>query len=526
MHKLLIADAIAEEGVSYLRSRPGFEVGVAAGEPLEVLAARIADADGVIVRSSTRITRALLSASERLRVVGRAGIGVDNIDVEAATERGVVVLNTPDANATTTAELTIAHLLSLSRHLPEADRSVRAREWRRAAFVGTEVAGKTLGIIGYGTIGRLVAARALGLKMRVVVHDPYVTREVMEADGVDPLGLIELLGNADYVSLHCTLSDKTRKLMDTARLASMRPGARLINCARGGLVDEEALLEALRSGRLAGAALDVFEQEPPRGSPLLDQPGIVLSPHLGASTEEAQVAAGIAIAEQVASFLETGEAINAVNLPRISPADLYRLRPYQVLAHRLGRLLAALVPEPLQEVEVALRGRAAEFDPASIASECLVGILEGELSVPVNQVNARHLARRQGITLIESRSRETEEYLSLVTVTGKHNGGHTRVAGTLLGERHARVVRIDDCEVETVPEGTVLITRHEDRPGVVGALGTLLGQEHVNISRMQVGGASGPEALAVIGISQPLTPETLERVAEIPAIHQVYQLTF
>ncbi len=526
MHKVLIADAIAEEGLTYLRARPAFEVVVATGESPEALASRIADCDAVIVRSSTRITRAILSAAERLRVVGRAGIGVDNIDVEAATERGVVVLNTPDANATTTAELTVAHLLSLSRHLPQADRSVRAGEWRRASFLGTEVAGKTLGVIGYGTIGRLVAARALGLKMRVLAHDPYVTREVMEADGVGPVGLDELLGSADYVSLHCTLSEKTRKLLDASRLRLMRRGARLINCARGGLVDEGALFEALRTGQLSGAALDVFEHEPPRGSPLLGRPDVVLSPHLGASTEEAQVAAGLAVAEQIASYFETGEAINAVNLPRITPAELNRLRPYQVLGHRLGQLLAALVPGPLQEVEVALRGRAAELDPYPIATECLVGLLEAELSVPVNQVNARHLARRQGITLVESRSLETDEYLSLVTVAGRYNGGRTSVAGTLLGERHARLVRIDDCEVESVPEGTVLITRHEDRPGVVGALGTLLGREDVNISRMQVGVASGPEALAVIGISHPLSAETLRRVAATPAIHQVYQLTF
>ncbi|MGH8623542.1 MAG: hydroxyacid dehydrogenase, partial [Burkholderiales bacterium] len=243
MHKVLIADTIAEEGLTDLRARPGFEVVVATGETPEALASRIADCNAVIVRSTTRITRAILSAAPRLRVVGRAGIGVDNIDVEAATELGIVVLNTPDANATTTAELTVAHLLSLSRHLPEADRSVRAGEWRRTAFLGTEVAGKTLGIIGYGTIGRLVAARALGLKMRVLAHDPYVTREVMEADGVDPLGLDQLLGSADYVTLHCTLSEKTRKLLDASRLRLMRRGARLINCARGGLVDEGALFE-------------------------------------------------------------------------------------------------------------------------------------------------------------------------------------------------------------------------------------------------------------------------------------------
>ena len=526
MKTILIADSIADEGVAAIKAHPGFEVIVEPGLGEADLCARVRTVDAVVVRSATRITAKVLAAVERLKVIGRAGIGVDNIDVEAATERGVVVLNTPDANATTTAELAIAHLLSLSRRLPQADRSVRAGEWKRSQFIGTEVFGKTIGIVGFGTIGRIVANRCLGLQMRVVAYDPFVTKEAMAAEGVESLDLESLLANSDYVTLHCPLLDKTRGLLSRERLARMKPGSRLINCARGGLVDEAALMEALESGHLAGAALDVFEHEPPAGSPLLQQKNIVLTPHLGASTEEAQLAVGVAIARQVATFLETGEAINAVNLPHVSSEELHRIRPYQELAYRLGRLLSALAPSALQQLDVVLYGRAAELDPRPVAAEALAGLLRDRLSTPVNSVNAVPLARRQGIALLESRSLESEEYLSLVTVTGRHSGGAASVAGTLLGERHPRLVRIDDYEVETVPEGTLLITRHEDRPGVVGALGNLLGREHVNISRMQVGtGPSDGEAIAVVGISSPLSPELLHQVEEIPAVHKVYQVT-
>lgn len=521
--RILVAEPIAQEGVAYLRARPGLEVVM--GQGAADLGAQLRDCDALIIRSATRITAEILRvAGGALKVIGRAGIGVDNVDVVAATECGVVVLNTPDANATTTAELTIAHLLSLSRHLPQADRSVRAGEWKRALFMGTEVAGKTVAVIGFGNIGRLVAARCLGLKMRVVAYDPFVTDEVMERLGVLRQELEPALHAADYVTLHCPLSDKTRHLINAERLASMKRGARLINCARGELIDSGALAAALTSGQLAGAALDVYEQEPPRGSPLIDHPNVVLTPHLGASTEEAQAAAGLAIAQQVAQFLETGEAINAVNLPRIGAEELGRLRPYQNLAYRLGRLLAGLSPAPLHQVEVTLRGLAAELDPRPVSTEALIGLLEDELSTPVNRVNAVHLARRQGIALVETRTQETQEYLSLVTLTGEHASGRTAVSGTLLGERHPRLACIDDYEVEMVLSGTLLITRHEDRPGVVGALGGLLGQAGVNISRMQVGIDAGTEAIAVIGISRPLEPELLQRVAEIPAVHRCYQV--
>lgn len=526
MHKILIADKLAEAGINYLNEQPNLQLHIETGLDEERLCDLIPDYDALLVRSDSRVTARVLEAGRRLKVVGRAGVGIDNIDLAAATERGVIVMNTPDANATTTAELAIAHLLSLSRHLPQADRSVRAGKWERAKLTGAEIAHKTLAVLGFGAIGRIVAERALGLKMEVIGCDPFVTAEVFEQYGVEPKEFDDLIAEADYLTLHCPLNEKTRNLIDAERLSRMKKGAYLINCARGGLVDEAALYDALKSGRLAGAALDVYEKEPPLNSPLLALENVVLTPHIGASTREAQVAVSVEIARQVATFLSTGEAINALNLPRLSSEDLHRLRPYLQLAHTLGRLIAHLSAAPLERVEVALFGRAAEVKTRPIAVETLVGLLGEQFSTPVNRVNVTGLAKRQGIILTESRSEETRDYLSLIRVTGRYDDGSVAVAGTLLGESHPRLVAIDDYEIEAVPEGTLLITRHEDRPGVVAALGTLLCGENINISRMQIGMAPDQkDAIAVIGISHPLDAEKLQAVCDIPAVHTAIQVT-
>jgi D-3-phosphoglycerate dehydrogenase len=524
--KVFVADNIAEEGVDWLRAQPDLDVDFATGLNATEVAERIRGAHALIVRSAVKVTTEILVAADALKVIGRAGIGVDNINVDAATERGVVVLNTPDANATTTAELALAHMFSLSRHLPQADASVRAGEWKRNVFVGTELTGKTIGIVGYGTIGRIVAQRCLGLKMNVVVYDPFVTRSVFEDHGVQPLDLDTLLAQADYVTLHCPLNDKTRNLLDAARLARMKRGARIINCARGGIVDEAALQSALESGHLGGAALDVFVEEPPRGSPLLAAKNAVFTPHLGASTAEAQVAVGVEIAKQVATYLRTGEAINAVNLPRIGSEVLRRLAPYQALSYRLGRLLALMLPQPIARLELSLHGRAADLDSHPIAAHALVGILQGRLSGPVNPVNAMHLARRQGLSVAEFRTEETHEYLSVVRLTGQANGERVSLSGTLFDEQHPRLVRINDYEIEAVLEGNLLITRHADQPGVIGALGCILGDEKVNIARMQLGMVPGADkAIAVLEISEPLTDAVLARIQALPPISKVAQIS-
>jgi len=523
--RILVADPIHEQGRNLLSARTGLSVDVATGLDEAALRQRIGDYDALIVRSKTRVTAPVIAAGSRLKVIGRAGIGVDNIDVEAATERGIVVFNTPDENATTTAELALGHLLSLSRHLPQADRSVRKGEWTPKKFVGAELAGKTIGVIGFGTIGRIVTRRCLAFRMRVLAYDPYVVPEVVHETGAEPTDLDALLAQADFVTLHCPLNEATTNLINAPRLSQMKAGARLINCARGGLVDESALVEALRSGHVAGAAFDVYAKEPPGASPLFEFDNVVLTPHLGASTEEAQQAVSLKIAENVASFLETGAAQSAVNLPRIPVDQVVRARPYQQLARALGHLLSALMPGPITEFEVALFGRVAEIDPRPITAGALAGLLGERLAVPVNEVNAGTLARRQGIEVREIRSEEAHDYVSLIELRGKAAQSSTSVAGTLLGERHPRLVRIDDYHVEAVPEGCLIFTRHEDRPGVVGSLGSILGRENINISRMQVGVAEGrPEAIALIGVSAPISPRALEEVQAIPGVRQAIQI--
>ncbi len=525
MAKILVSDKLADAGLALLNEQTDIEVDVATGLSEDELCERIGDYDGLLIRSGTTVNKRVLEAASRLKVIGRAGIGVDNIDVATATERGIIVMNTPDANATTTAELALAHMMSLSRHLPQADRSVRAGLWERSRFMGAELAHKTLAILGFGTIGRIVAKRALGLNMQVIGHDPFVTPEVFEELGVKACDLDELIESADYLTLHCPMNDHTRGIIGAERIAAMKPGARIINCARGGLVDEQALFDALQSGHLAGAALDVYAQEPPSDSPLLGLDNIVFTPHLGASTKEAQVAVSVEIARQAVTFLRTGEAINALNLPRVAPEELHRLRPYQELAHTLGRLLARLVDGPLEQVEVALFGRAAEVDPHPVAVEALVGLLGEELSIPVNRVNVTALAKRQGITLLESRSEDAQDYVSLISVSGRYADHGTRLSGTLLGEKHPRIVAIDDYEIEAVPEGTLLITRHRNQPGVVAALGKVIGDAHINISRMQIGIATDePDAIAIIGISRPLDEQAMDQVHAIEALKSAIQI--
>ena len=527
MIKVFVADKLAKDGIAALQQYPELAVDFSPGLDVEAAIAHIADADAVIVRSETKIKGPLLDAAQKLRVVGRAGIGVDNIDLDAATERGIVVLNTPDANATTTAELAIAHLFSLSRALPAADRSVREGRWERSKFMGSEVTGKTLGILGFGTIGRLVAERARGLKMRVVGFDPFVNPQTFEDYGVERMELDALLAIADYATLHCPMTNDTRNLLSAERLRTMKKGARVINCARGGLLDEAALLELIDSGHLAGAALDVFAKEPPGESPLFANPRVQFTPHLGASTEEAQTATGVEIAHQIAAYLLHGEVRNAVNLKSVPAERLAQLEPYLRLAHRLGRLLSRMLDGPLQEVEIGLFGHAAELDSQPLVAEALGGLLQEHLATPINRVNAAHLARRQGIKLTETRATEARDYLSVIRVQGRFAGGTRCLEGTLFDGRHPRLVRVNDYAIEAALEGHLVVTRHADRPGVIGALGDLLGRGGINISRMQVGAAEGSDwAIAVLGVSRSLGDDELAGIAGIPAIDKVLQVDF
>jgi len=525
MKKILISDKLATAGINFLNEQSDIGIHIETGLDEEGLCKIIGDYDVLLIRSDTQVTPAVLKAATRLKLIGRAGIGVDNVDIPLATELGIIVMNTPDANATTTAELAIAHMMSLSRHLPIADRSVRAGKWERSKLMGTEVARKTLAILGFGTIGRIVSQRGLGLQMQVIAYDPFVAPEIFAELGVEPVSLDELVSRADYLTLHCPLIEKTRNIIGSAQFGLMKKTAMVINCARGGLIDETALYDALKNGQIAGAALDVYENEPPANSPLLELDNIVFTPHLGASTTEAQVAVSVEIARQAVTFLKTGEAVNALNLPRLSAEELKKSSEFMKLATALGKILVGLTNQPLTKIEVATYGRAAEVAVRPISVAALVGVLSGQVSTPVNRVNAENLAKRQGIALVESVSSESQDYVSLVKITGHSADQTITLSGALLGGKQPRLVCINQFDIEVIPEGTLLVTRHDDKPGVISAISTVLGNANINISRMQVSTADDQQqAMAFISVSEPLTNELLGQIVAIAAVHKATQI--
>jgi len=526
MKKILVSDKLADDGINFLNEQTDIQAHIQVGMNEDELCEIVGDFDALLIRSDTKVTQRVLQAATNLKVVGRAGIGVDNVDIPAATEQGVIVMNTPDANATTTAELAIAHMFSLSRNLPEASVSVRAGKWERAKLVGAEINHKTFAILGFGTIGRLAAKRAVGLGMRVIAYDPFVTPEIFEECGAQSVDLETLVKEADYLTLHCPMIEKTRGIIGADQLKAMKKTAMLINCARGGLVDETALYDALKNGEIAKAALDVYEEEPPKDSPLFELDNISFTPHLGASTREAQVAVSVEIARQAVTYLKTGEAINALNLStKISAEELKKSRPFMMLANVMGKMLVDLAGEPIKTLEVSLFGKAADSEVRPVSVEALVGILAGQVSTPVNSVNAENLAKKQGISLVESKTEETKGYVSLVKLVGVCANKTVSVVGTLLGDRHPRIVNVNQFEIEVVPEGTMLVTEHNDKPGVISAISSILGESNINISRMQVGVPdSNDKAMAVISVSSPLPDEILEKVRELSFVNCAIQI--
>jgi len=526
MKKILVSDKLADDGINFLNEQTDIQVHIQVGMNEDELCEIVGEYDALLIRSDTKVTKRVLQAATNLKVVGRAGIGVDNVDIPAATEQGVIVMNTPDANATTTAELAIAHMFSLSRNLPEASASVREGKWERSQLVGAEINHKTFAILGFGTIGRLAAKRAVGLGMRVIAYDPFVTPEIFEECGAESVDLDTLVKEADYLTLHCPMIEKTRGIIGAEQLKMMKKTAMLINCARGGLVDEAALYEALKTGEIAKAALDVYEQEPPKESPLFELDNITFTPHLGASTREAQVAVSVEIARQAVTYLKTGEAINALNLStKISAEALKKSRPFMMLASVMGKVLVNLADQPIEKLEVSLFGKAAEAEVRPVSVEALVGLLVDQFETPVNSVNAENIAKKQGIALVESKTEATEGYLSLVTLKGICANKTVSISGTLLGDHHPRIVNVNQFEIEVVPEGTLLVTEHNDKPGVISAISTLLGESNINISRMQVGVPdSNDKAMAVISISSPVSDELLEKVRAFDFVNSAIQI--
>jgi D-3-phosphoglycerate dehydrogenase len=525
MNKVLIADGLSPSAMEVFRER-GIEAQARPGLPPSELAAVIGGYDGLAVRSATKVTRALLEAAPRLKVVGRAGIGVDNIDVAAATQRGVVVMNAPHGNAVTTAEHAIAMMLALARNIPQASASTHAGRWEKERFVGVELAGKTLGVIGCGNIGSIVVDRAHGLKMRVIAFDPFLSEDRALDLGVERVELDALLARADFVTLHTPLTDGTRHMIDAAALAKMKRGARLINCARGELVVEADLKAAIESGHLAGAALDVFAQEPARSNPLFGLDRVVATPHLGASTGEAQEKVAVQIAEQIADFLLSGAVANAVNMPSVTAEEAPRLKPYIALAQQLGSLAGQLTRSGLRSVTVEYEGLAAGLNTRPITAAALAGLLSPMLD-HVNMVNASVLARERDIAIAEVKHDRPTDYQTLIRLGVETDRQRRGVAGTLFGGDKPRLVEIKGIPVEAELGRHMLYVTNEDRPGLIGRLGTMLGDAGVNIATFHLGrSAPGGEAIALVEVDQPIPERLLADLRRIPNVRQAVGLTF
>jgi D-3-phosphoglycerate dehydrogenase / 2-oxoglutarate reductase len=510
---VLVADPIAEDGLALLR--PHAQVEFAAGDRVRVEQC-LPSADALLVRSETRVTADLLDRAKRLRVIGRAGAGVDTIDVDAATERGIVVVNAPGGNAIAAAEHALALMFALARRVAAADASMKSGKWQRGAYVGTELTGKTLGLVGLGRVGMEVARRAHGLDMRVLVYDPYVPDEHVRHLGLEPVELESLLDSADIVSLHVPLTEATRGMLDGARLTRMRKGAFLVNCARGGLVDEPSLIAALDSGHIAGAGIDVYEREPVAADdPLPRHPKVVATPHLGASTVEAQTQVATQVANEVLAVLEGRPAQFAVNAPSLRSEDAEFLQPYLSLVTMLGKLATQLSDGRLRSAEVAYRGEVADRNVSALTAAAVQGLLEPISDVPVNLVNARLFAQQRGLEIVETRNSTPAHYTSLVRVTVHTHAGATSVAG-VISDGRPNVVQIDEYELHLAPTpGYLLVTQHVDRPGIIGRVGTLLGEADINISSLQVGRRTPRgQALMLLSVDEPIPPAVVERIRE------------
>ena len=524
MFKILIPDDLSADGLALLKADPAIEVDVVKKMPRAELLAKIGDYDALIVRSETKVDAEVIDAGNKLRVVGRAGIGVDTIDVDAATRRGIIVMNTPQANTTATCEHTLAMMLSLARNIPQADASVRKLEWTRSKFMGTQLSGKTLGVIGLGRIGTQVAKRAQAFGMEVIAFDPYVSEEMARANKVVLKSLDEVLAESDFVTLHSSLTQGSRGLLDAENIAKMKTGARVINVARGALIDATALHEALTSGKLGGAAIDVFEEEPPGDHPLFKLSNVVVTPHLGASTQEAQRDVSIQMAEQVLDALHEREVRNAVNFPPIDPAALPVVRPYLVLAEKLGALQAGLLEGRLRDVEVEYRGPdvAPHVKPLTVA--LLRGLLVPTLgSERVNYVNAPIIANERGIMVSQALNITSVDYTNMVScrvTTDKDGKQETRtIVGVLFNGSMPRIVQIDGFRTDAVPQGLALIISSKDVPGVIGRVGTILGANYVNIAEYRLGRTSaGDKALSFINLDNAVPDYVMKALADLPEV--------
>lgn len=485
--KVLISDPLSAVGIDILRETPGIQVDVNIGLSPDEFKGVIGPYEGLIIRSATRVTADVLEKAHCLRVIGRAGIGLDNVDIRAASQRGIVVMNTPEGNTITTAEHTMALMLALSRNIPRATASIKEGKWEKKQLQGRELFNKNLGLIGAGHIGRIVADRARGMKMKVLAYDPYLKPDTLEKLDMEPVSLDDLLSRADYVTIHTPKTAETANMINRGTLAKMKRGAMLIHCARGGIVNEQDVYEALQSGHLAGAAFDVFETEPPGITPLMGHPNFICTPHLGASTREAQDNVAREVAEQVVAYLLHGTVKNAVNVPSISAELMTVLRPYATLLERMGSFQAQMADAAIVEVDVRYSGAVTEYDLTPLTTAMLKGLLTPILNDDVNFVNAPFVAADRGIKVIESKVSTSADFASLIKLTVKTLEGEKVVSGTIFGKNLPRILRINNFYLEAIPEGHNLLIHNDNIPGVIGRIASTLGKHGININRMQVG---------------------------------------
>jgi D-3-phosphoglycerate dehydrogenase len=518
--KILVTDSLAPEGLAVFKNAEGFEVDVKLGLKPDELKRICAEYDGWVIRSGTRITAELIEAAKKLKVIGRAGVGFENIDADAATQRGIVVMNTPGGNNVTTGEHTVALMMALARHIPQAVSSLKNGKWERNKFIGVELCNKTLGVIGLGNVGRIVAERAAGLKMKVIGFDPFIAAENIARMGVEPATLDEIFTKADFITVHVPLTPDTQGLINKAAFAKMKDGVRIINCARGGIVDEQDLLEAIKAGKVAGAALDVYVDEPPAAEhPLVRLEQVITTPHLGASTDEAQLNVAIAVAEQMVDFLAKGVVRYAINVPSVSPELLEVLRPYLTLGEKLGSLHTQMAGSLAKEVQVEYRGDVTQYNVAPLTLAELKGLLTPVMESAVNYVNAPVIAKERGVQMVESKGERAGDFTSSITVKARNGKESLEIEGAIFGSKHPRIVRVNDFYLEAVPEGYILVLQNKDVPGVVGIIGTILGKNDINIAGMELGRSEkGGNAISFTHVDEAVNKKALDELRALPQV--------
>jgi len=525
MKKVLVSDSLAEEGIEILKKASGIEVDVMTNLTHDELKGIMSNYDGLAIRSATKVVSDVIDKADNLKVIGRAGIGLDNVDVAAASKRGIVVMNTPGGNTITTAEHTISMMLSLARKIPQATEYMKSGKWEKKKFMGSEVYNKTLGIIGIGRVGTIVSNRALGLKMNVIAYDPFISPEAAEKMGVKLTTLGEILEKSDFITVHTPLTNETRNLINSDSIAKMKDGAFIINCARGGIVSETDLYDALVSGKLGGAALDVFTEEPPGNMELLSLDNVICTPHLGASTDEAQRNVAIAIAQQIIDYLTKGDIKNAVNFPSVSAEILTLIQPYLNLAEKLGKFQTQIVRGGIKEVVIEYSGEILDYNVAPITIALLKGLLTPILKESINFINAPVIAKERGIKVVESKSSERTDYKSMISLTVKTTEGESFAAGTIFGRQDPRIVMINKFILDLIPEDNMLVLYNHDKPGVIGNIGMILGNNKINIARLHLSRQLvDGQALVVLSTDSLLSETVLKQLRDLPNVISLTQI--